>query len=180
MVMLFDGPSGPRFDESKRPKVGVGVIAFVDGPREAEDDLRYIIGRKKSGNRAGVYAFPGGHVEFGESLNETAAREFFEETGIDMNPEDFTFGELVQEVNAQGNHYLTFFMNVTIPEDKMAKLSNPESYKQEDWELLTTEQIAALGDNLDRASHLVWVGGSNPKLREFGSIDVFKTVIRGS
>ena len=38
----------------------------------------------------GIYQFPGGHVEIGESLNETVKREIKEETGIILDCENIT------------------------------------------------------------------------------------------
>ena len=52
--------------------------------------------RHKMGN-GDFWAPPGGGVEFGEFLEEALRREFFEETGLQVEPEKFLFGcELVK------------------------------------------------------------------------------------
>lgn len=58
----------------ERPAVGVGVIIEKDG--------RILLGERLASHGAGTWAIPGGHVEGGESFEETALREIEEETGL--------------------------------------------------------------------------------------------------
>ncbi len=54
---------------------------------------KVLLMRKKRGFGQGKIVAPGGHVEQGEELHETAVREVFEETGVrPINPEKY--GEL--------------------------------------------------------------------------------------
>lgn len=62
--------------EERRPKVGVGVVVFKDG--------KILLGKRLGSHASGVYAGPGGHVEFGESFEEAARREVREETGLEV------------------------------------------------------------------------------------------------
>jgi 8-oxo-dGTP diphosphatase len=57
-----------------RPKVAVGVIILREG--------KLLLGERIGSFGAGTFTLPGGHCEFGESFEETAAREAFEETGL--------------------------------------------------------------------------------------------------
>ena len=57
-----------------RPKVG--AIAVV-----LHDDAALMVQRGKEPN-AGLWGFPGGHVEWGETALEAAVRELDEETGV--------------------------------------------------------------------------------------------------
>ncbi len=58
----------------KRPKVGIGV-AIRDGDC-------VLMGLRKSKHGNGMWGFPGGHLEGGESFEDCALRETQEETGI--------------------------------------------------------------------------------------------------
>jgi 8-oxo-dGTP diphosphatase len=57
-----------------RPKVGVGVMMFRDG--------KVLIGKRRGSHGSATYGWCGGHVEFGETLEEAARREVEEETGM--------------------------------------------------------------------------------------------------
>lgn len=57
-----------------RPKVGIGVIVMRQG--------RILIGERAAGHGSNTFMIPGGHLEFGESFEETACREVEEETGL--------------------------------------------------------------------------------------------------
>ena len=63
--------------ENKRyPRVGVGVIVVKDG--------KVLIGKRQEKNQKGVWCFPGGSIEFFESLEDCVRREVREEAGIEI------------------------------------------------------------------------------------------------
>lgn len=49
-------------------------------------DNRFLLVRRGRGAARGQYAFPGGRVEAGESTEEAARRELFEETALTAGP----------------------------------------------------------------------------------------------
>lgn len=59
--------------EQQWPKLGVSASVWRDG--------RVLLVERAKPPR-GIWAFPGGHVEPGETLEDAAARELFEETGM--------------------------------------------------------------------------------------------------
>jgi 8-oxo-dGTP diphosphatase len=63
---------------SKRPVVGVMAIV-----RRGENLL--LVQRTQAAT-IGRWGFPGGHLEFGETLIEGAMRELFEETAVEAEP----------------------------------------------------------------------------------------------
>lgn len=84
-----------------RPKVGVGVLIINEG--------KILLGKRKNAHGDGLWAPPGGHLEFGESLEGCARREVLEETGLEVlsiKKLGFTNDIFVQE----GKHYITIFM----------------------------------------------------------------------
>jgi 8-oxo-dGTP diphosphatase len=80
-------------------KVGVGVLVWK------VDKVALV---KRSGSYGlGTWSPPGGHVEFGESVLETARRETMEEIGTEIeNLEVLGFTEDI----AQDNHYVTVWV----------------------------------------------------------------------
>lgn len=60
--------------EQERPKVGIGALIEKDGT--------ILLGRRLSSHGAGTWQIPGGHLEFGDTFEETALREATEETGL--------------------------------------------------------------------------------------------------
>jgi 8-oxo-dGTP diphosphatase len=65
-----------RREYPEAPIVGVGVVAL-----EGERVLLVQRGREPS---RGLWTFPGGVVELGETLQEAARREMWEETGLEV------------------------------------------------------------------------------------------------
>jgi 8-oxo-dGTP diphosphatase len=59
-----------------RPQVGVGVLVMRD--------KRVLLGKRRGAPGAGFYAPPGGHIELGESIAQTARREVIEECGLEI------------------------------------------------------------------------------------------------
>ena len=84
-----------------RPRIGVGVIVRKDG--------RILLGERLSAHGAGSWQFPGGHLEYGESLESCAEREVMEETGMvigGIRPVTFTNDIFIE----QEKHYVTLYM----------------------------------------------------------------------
>ncbi|MFA5155170.1 MAG: NUDIX domain-containing protein [Patescibacteria group bacterium] len=61
--------------DQKYPHVGVGVMIM-------DERGQVLLGLRQGSHGAGEWSFPGGHLEFGETLFETAVREAAEETGL--------------------------------------------------------------------------------------------------
>lgn len=59
-----------------RAKVGIGVLVFKDG--------KVLLGLRKNSHGSDQYGGPGGHLEYGETMEETALREIAEECGIQV------------------------------------------------------------------------------------------------
>lgn len=62
--------------ENQLPKVGVGVMIRKDG--------KVLMGKRKGKHGSGEYAWPGGHLEFMESISDCVKREVKEETGLEV------------------------------------------------------------------------------------------------
>jgi len=61
---------------NNRPQLAVSAGIFRDG--------KILLVRRAREPARGIYTFPGGRVEFGESLTEAVAREIREETGLSI------------------------------------------------------------------------------------------------
>lgn len=84
-----------------RPGVGVSVIIR----RGAE----VLLGRRLRSHGAGDWQFPGGHLEFGEEIEDCARREVAEETGLAVGA--LRRGPFTNDLFAdQGKHYVTLFL----------------------------------------------------------------------
>ncbi|MBN8550254.1 MAG: NUDIX domain-containing protein [Deltaproteobacteria bacterium] len=83
------------------PRIGVGVIL--------KDGNKVLLGLRKNSHGPGTWSFPGGHLEFGESIIECAARELREETGLSSTV--LHAGPYTNDLfAAEGKHYVTLFV----------------------------------------------------------------------
>jgi len=68
-----------------------------------------LLGKRKNAHGSGTWAFPGGHLEFNESIKECARREVSEETGIRIK--NLRYGPYSNDIFAgEGKHYVTLFV----------------------------------------------------------------------
>ncbi len=71
-------------------------------------DGKVLLGRRKdTGFGDGMYGIPGGHLEAGETLLQTAIREAQEECGVSIQPADISFAHALHHHSA--NVYIQFF-----------------------------------------------------------------------
>ena len=88
-------------------RVGVGVYVIRNG--------KFLIGKRLNSHGENSYACPGGHMEFGETWEETAIREFLEETGLKI--ENPRFLGITNDIFEEENkHYITISVLADCPE----------------------------------------------------------------
>lgn len=82
-----------------RPRLASSAIVEREG--------RFLLVRRRNPPAADLYAFPGGRAEPGETPEETAIRELFEETGLQgSEPRLFETVELLPEDGRPESHFL--------------------------------------------------------------------------
>lgn len=108
-------------DEFKNPRVGVGVMVVKDG--------KVLIGKRKSSHGEGEYAWPGGHLEHLESIEECARREVREEAGIEIK--NIKFLRLMNITTYAPKHYIDIAMTAEWDSGEPEVL---EPHKLESWE----------------------------------------------
>ena len=84
--------------------VGMGAdIPGIDVPHSWSNEAALLLTRRseKLRNHPGQWAFPGGRVEAGETINQAALREMHEEVGLDL-PETAVLGYLDDFVTRSG------------------------------------------------------------------------------
>ena len=107
---------------ASRPRIGVGVIIRKDG--------KFLLGKRRNAHGEGSWSFPGGHLEFGETVEACARRETLEETGLEI--EDATLVSHTDDIfQEEGRHYVTLF---TLAEWKLGDPQLLEPDKCEGWE----------------------------------------------
>jgi 8-oxo-dGTP diphosphatase len=68
-----------------------------------------LLGKRTGSHGAGTWALPGGHLEFGESIEECASREVREEAGLVVH--HVALGPYTNDVfPSEGKHYVTLFV----------------------------------------------------------------------
>lgn len=91
----------PEQQDKKRPLVGVSILV--------RNGDRIILVKRQNVHGAGTWAAPGGHLEFGETLEHRAVTEVKEETDVDIT--DVKFRVITNDVfEAEQKHYITIWM----------------------------------------------------------------------
>jgi 8-oxo-dGTP diphosphatase len=86
---------------SDKPQVGTAMI-ITKGDK-------VLLMKRKGPHGAGTWSTPGGHLDFGETLEECAAREAKEEVGVDVV--EVRFRTVTNDVfESDGKHYVTIWM----------------------------------------------------------------------
>jgi len=114
-----------------QPKVGVGVII-----QNAKNEI--LIG-KRIGSHASYFSIPGGHLENGETFEEAAIKEVFEETGLMIkNPKVFCVTNNLRTYQTENKHYISVCLFVN---DFTGTLTVKEPDKCEGWHWCLPSEI---------------------------------------
>lgn len=83
------------------PRIGVGVLIIHQN--------KVLLSQRKNSHGAGSWCLPGGHLEFGESIEQCAIRETHEEAGIIINDiKHLCFINCI--FKNENKHYVTLFV----------------------------------------------------------------------
>ena len=160
----------PDLLASSVPRVGIAVFILhptvpassPTSPPLYSKKYKFLLGKRLGSHGAGTWALPGGHLEFGESFEECAAREVLEETVLELDidsveyltatndvmPYETAPSKAKEEGSVRGKHYVTIFMTARVkaadwqaetmgmPE---AELLEPE--KCAGWEWVSWEEL---------------------------------------
>jgi 8-oxo-dGTP diphosphatase len=128
---------------SKEVRVGTGVIVVRDG--------KVLVGKRKGSHAAGLYSFPGGHLDFGETWVDCVLRELREECGELMtvavrnfDPQRREFFVTNDIMPDYGKHYITIFI---VADWLNGEPLNMEPDKCEGWEWVTLDELVTLIDD---------------------------------
>lgn len=109
--------------ENPNVRVGIAVFIFKDG--------KFLMQQRKGSHGAGTWSVPGGHLEFGESFEDTARREVREETGLDIK--NVRFGAVTNDYfEDESKHYVTVWM-LSDWADKEAFIAEPDKCIAQAW-----------------------------------------------
>lgn len=118
--------------EKPNVRVGIGVV-ILNSKNEV------LLGLRNSAHGSGEWSFPGGHLEFGETIFDTAKREVKEETDLDV--EQFELVSVFDEmryIESDNKHYLN--VSVVAHYDG-GEPKNMEPHKCERWEWFSLDDL---------------------------------------
>ena len=125
----------------------VAVVAFVYAYDENENE--YILAEKRGEGTPdpefrGCWCLPCGYVDFDETIEEAASREVFEETGIQINPNDWDILSINSDPKSDKRQNITFrFETVVDGEIERIKLTSKysESNEVSDLKWIPTNEV---------------------------------------
>ena len=86
---------------TEQPQVGTSIIITRDN--------NVLLMKRKGPHGGGTWSTPGGHLDFGETLEGCAAREAREEVGVEVV--DIRFRAVTNDIfEAKGKHYITVWL----------------------------------------------------------------------
>ncbi len=104
-------------------RVGVACFIFKEG--------KFLMGTRKGSHGENTWSIPGGHLEFGETFEQCAAREVMEETGLTVK--NIRFGAITNDYfSTENKHYVSIWM-VSDYDGGQENETEPEYYVGQKW-----------------------------------------------
>ena len=105
------------------PRVGIGVFVFKKG--------KFIMGCRKGAHGEGSWSVPGGHLDFGESIETGVQREVLEETGIKIS--NIKIAGITNDIFKKENkHYITIWVTSKWKSGE-PKIKEPDKFLDMGW-----------------------------------------------
>lgn len=109
--------------DMKRPGVGVAVIVIKNN--------KVLLGKRIGSHGSGTWNFPGGKLDFYETLEDCAKREAKEEANIEITVRRFL--TITNDMfRSEGKHYVTIFMLSDYKSGEV-KVMEPEKCTEWKW-----------------------------------------------
>jgi len=106
-----------------RPHIGVGIMVWNGG--------RLLLGERISAHSDNSWQFPGGHLEFGETVEACARREVAEEAGITIC--NIIHSGYTNDVFIDADkHYVTLFVSAEYDSGELTVME-PDKCRQWQW-----------------------------------------------
>ena len=124
--MQFDPnlQTDPKFQEAR-----VGVACLISSEFD-KYNRGYLLGLRQGGIGAGTWGFPGGHLEFGETVKEASIREVKEETDLDVI---YVMNMHWNEKFVSNRHYITLYTHCEVEDPRKCKLMEPDKFVDWKW-----------------------------------------------
>jgi len=112
--------------EKPRPRIGVGILI-------QNNKGEVLLGLRQGAHGEGEWSFPGGHLEFGETIFETAKREVKEEVDLDISEfELISVADEMRYIKTDNKHYLNIGIKAVYKGGE-PKLMEPDKCKEWRW-----------------------------------------------
>ena len=114
--------------EINNVRVGVGLWIF-------NEQGQVLLGKRLSKHGNSTWAPPGGHLEFGETAQQCASRELFEETGLKIPLNKIEMFSTTNDIfYGEHKHYVTIHCRTKIDKSLAQLIEVKEPNKCETWE----------------------------------------------
>ena len=110
------------------PKVGVACLVWKDG--------KFLMGKRRGSHGAETWSVPGGHLEFGETIEEAATREVLEESGLKVKGVKF-LAVTSDYMPDEDKHYVTVWTEADWESGEPTVLE-PDKWVDQQWRTFTT------------------------------------------